>query len=267
MQEGAGNYECKKCDYSTTTRGNLKNHTRSHGYEKYKCKKCDYSTTWQGNLSKHTRIHGYKRYKCMKCDYSTTWSLNDLINHSRMHSGEKFKCEKCDFSTAWAKSLRKHVLTDKNCKHNRIHGDKKHKCKNCNYSTNKASNLSKHNLIHSGEKYKCVNCDFSTIWPANLKKHSRSHRYETMLPVSLKNTKKKLTTNAKSVQDNEQQLHNTKEHFICKICDLTFLTVINLKKHKIKHGVTEQLYSCNLCPFSADQTVKLEAHLLVRHAL
>ena len=136
-----------------------------------------------------------------------------------------------------------------------------------------------HSRIHSGAKYKCTQCDFLTTWAASLRKHSLIHsdgeiKYEPAWPTfSLKNQKEKQSTDtprrnkcAQSKQDIEED-RNVKEHILCKICDLTFLTVVNLKKHKKMHNVTEQQYSCNLCAFSSGKEVNLEAHLLVRHAL
>ena len=115
--------------------------------------------------------------------------------------------------------------------------------------TTRPGNLKQHISKLGEKKYKCQECDYSTNWLSHLKSHKHIHNL------------------AKSKQDDDQELKNTKEVFLCKICDLTFLTNMNLKKHNMKHSTNDQHYSCHLCTFSAEQSVNLEAHLLVRHAL
>ena len=187
-----------------------------------------------------------------------------MKNHSRIHTGEKFKCEKCDYSTPWNFNLKKH---------NHVHVSEKLKCEKCDYSTASPYNMITHKNVHNGKRFHCKKCGFSTNWRPSLKRHKHIHNL------------------AKSKQGDDQELKITKEVFICKICDLTFLTNMNLKKHNMKHSVTDQQqysdnqqysddqqysdhnsdyqqqYSCHLCTFSAEQSVNLEAHLLVRHAL
>ena len=65
----------------------------------------------------------------------------------------------------------------------------------------------------------------------------------------------------------EIQLHDTEDQFLCNICDTAFHTDTHLKKHKKMHIATEKQFRCDLCTFSVDQPVSLEAHLLVRHGL
>ena len=209
--------------------GNLKQHISKLGEKKYKCGKCDYSTYWSSHLRSHSQIHAGKKFKCEKCDYSTPRD-SYLKKHNRIHTGEQYKCEKCDYSTTENYNLKRHRNV------HRIHTGEKYKCEKCDYSTTENYNLKRHRNVH-------------TIWPPNLKRHKHIHSL------------------AKSKQDNDQELKNTKEVFLCKICDLTFLTNMNLKKHNMKHSTNDQHYSCHLCTFSAEQSVNLEAHLLVRHAL
>ena len=171
---------------------------------------------------------------------SVTTRPGNLKQHISIHGERKYKCQECDYSTNWPSDLKNH---------SRHHTGENFKCEKCDYSTNWPRHFKDHNRIHTGEKYKCQECDYSTNWLSHLKSHKHIHNL------------------AKSKQDDDQELKNTKEVFLCKICDLTFLTNMNLKKHNMKHSTNDQHYSCHLCTFSAEQSVNLEAHLLVRHAL
>ena len=218
---------------SVSTRpGKLKQHN-IRGERTYKCEKCHFSTTWPSYLKNHNRNHTGKKLKCEKCDYSTNWP-QDLRNHNRKHSGEKYKCGKCDYSTCYRSHLKEH---------RRRHTGEQFRCEKCDFLTNWPSNLKHHSRIHTGKKYKCEKCNYSTTWSSDLKKHMRHiHNHS-----------------AQAKEGKEQQLQPQKGK--------ETVTNMNPNKHNIKHGVADQKYCCHLCTFSADQSVNLEAHLLVRHAL
>ena len=184
-------------------------------------------TTRPGNLKQHNI------YKCEKCHFSTSWP-SYLKNHNRNHTGKQLKCEKCDYSTNWPHDLRNH---------NRKHSGEKYKCGKCDYSTCYFSHLKEHRRRHTGEQLKCEKCDYSAAWSSSLKKHMRHNHNH----------------NAQAKEGKEQRLQPQKGK--------ETVTNTDLKKHNMKHGVADQKYCCHLCTFSADQSVNLEAHLLVRHAL
>ena len=171
---------------------------------------------------------------------SVTPRPGNLKQHISKLGEKKYKCQECDYSTNWSSDLKNH---------SRHHTGEKYKCEKCNYSTASPSNMIKHKNVHNGKQFHCKKYDFSTNWRPSLKRQKHIHKL------------------AKSKQDDDQELKNTKEIFLCKICDLTFLTNMNLKNHNMKHSTNDQHYSCHLCTFSAEQSVNLEAHLLVRHAL
>ena len=47
-------YQCKQCDFETTSRGNLTYHQKSiHLGIKYSCQQCDYQATTKSALTSH----------------------------------------------------------------------------------------------------------------------------------------------------------------------------------------------------------------------
>ena len=82
-----GKYECDKCIYSTTHRGNLQTHKQSvHEGVKYECNKCNYKATQRSSLQRHQQpVHEGVKYNCNECDYMT---------HQRsVHEGVKYECK------------------------------------------------------------------------------------------------------------------------------------------------------------------------------
>ena len=239
-----------------------------------RCNLCYYMASRRWEINESIMQRHFKRYheESMKMDLLE-------LNKEQSHETKNRNTEMIKQLTPVVKIQHLEPEDKREKKHRVRNTGKKFKCEHCDFLTTWDASLKKHSHINSGEKYMCKKCGFMTTWNVSLRVHSRIHsdeeiRIETMWPtVSLKNQKEKKSTDAprrnkcaQSKQDNEQE-RNIKEHFLCNICDLTFLTVVNLKKHKKMHNVTEQQYSCKLCAFSAGKAVNLEAHLLVRHAL
>ena len=63
-------YKCDKCDFTTTSRNNIKIHLEiEHPEEEtvFKCNTCGFSTNSETNLMKHAESHKELRIKCRKC--------------------------------------------------------------------------------------------------------------------------------------------------------------------------------------------------------
>ena len=67
-------FDCDWCEYTKSTRVNLRVHKRSiHDGVKYTCNICDYKATQPGNLMQHKlSVHGGVKYPCDNCNYKAT---------------------------------------------------------------------------------------------------------------------------------------------------------------------------------------------------
>ncbi|XP_066970727.1 zinc finger and BTB domain-containing protein 7A-like isoform X13 [Macrobrachium rosenbergii] len=88
--------------------------TSSEGDTKkaHQCPYCDYTSSSRGNLRGHIRKHtGEKPYSCPFCSVKFTL-MTTFKNHVRLHTGEKpFACELCPYRAAQRSSLKSHVWT------------------------------------------------------------------------------------------------------------------------------------------------------------
>ena len=105
-------YSCKLCSYTTRFSQTLTAHVASmHDKIKHTCQFCDYSSTHKASVYQHTRkTHGSgKNKKCTECDYKTY--SNDLLNcHiNGRHLKTLLHCDQCEFQTTWGGSLRNHI--------------------------------------------------------------------------------------------------------------------------------------------------------------
>ncbi|GBP71352.1 Zinc finger protein 431 [Eumeta japonica] len=130
-------YKCEQCEYSTSHRGSLKTHVRTHtGAKPYKCDQCEYSATQLGA----------KPYKCDQCEYSAT-QLGTLKRHMRTHSGKKlYICEQCKYSTSHRSNLKTHMRAHTDAKQYSATqlGAKPYKCDQCEYSATQLGTLKRH---------------------------------------------------------------------------------------------------------------------------
>ena len=129
-------------------------------------------------------------------------------------------------------------------------------CEVCGKKSKKRSNLERHMRVHDGKRpYDCKKCYKSFKYPSNLKDHMISR-------------------------------HSGDKQFSCEKCLKLFRRKSSLKEHlrwrrcskegnekprttgseEAKKKVVPQ-YKCDLCNFTMDRQVNLEAHMLVRHSI
>ena len=108
------NILCRKCDFETKTRAELKKHYRdNHSPQNLDCEECDFSTVHSNQLQKHTRIvHPVPKFPCETCSYKALHE-NDLSRHIHtMHTKESFYCDSCNFECMDEHLIQDHVYRE-----------------------------------------------------------------------------------------------------------------------------------------------------------
>ena len=79
----------------------------------FECKTCDYTTTRKGNMRNHKQIHSSNEpfYKCPSdgCSFKTKAKSHMRIHTGAKHKGLRIDCSFCDYQTAYRKDLGKHI--------------------------------------------------------------------------------------------------------------------------------------------------------------
>ena len=129
-------------------------------------------------------------------------------------------------------------------------------CEVCGKKSKKRSNLERHMRVHDGERpYDCEKCYKSFKYPGCLKDHMISwHSSDKQFSSEkcLKPFRKKA-----SLKKHIRRRHRSKEGNE---------KLRTTKSEEAKKEVVPQ-YKCDLCNFTMDRQVNLEAHMLVRHSI
>ncbi|CAK1594862.1 unnamed protein product [Parnassius mnemosyne] len=164
-----GDSQCQIC--GEIVPGNeLQKHIKSvHTQTVLQCKYCDFETSMRASMTQHTLRH--KNATTLNCDFDgckyKTFYEGAMVKHKRKHTelGVKLQCSQCAFQT-----MNKYVLKYHEEAH--LTGKKKYTCDQCDYATILPANLVQHRYKHSVEKkFKCEVCPFATKYNTSLRFH------------------------------------------------------------------------------------------------
>jgi len=137
-----------------------------------------------------------------------------------------------------------------------LSGKRLFSCGVCGKKSRDRFNLEMHIRVHNGKRpYDCKKCYKSFKYPSNLKDHTISwHSSDKQFSCEkcLKPFRKK-----SSLKEHLRRRHRSKEGNEKLRTD---------ESKEAKKEVVPQ-YKCDLCNFTVDQQVNLEAHMLVRHSI
>ena len=288
-------YSCKDCEYETTSKGNLKEHTKYvHGGVKYFCNQCDYQSMDRETLNEHEKsIHKGTKYGCDQCDFHFTDKNNLAIHNKSVHEGENNSSKQKE--NVYESNINGFAQADKNMKGKKLSESLKkgnsssperdnqdeneqifniNPSQNCDYSSEN-SNISNDvveiinhdtlrsttegvvDLIRSDGKhlYKCGDCEKSFKNIQGLEVHITS--IHKGIWYSCKNCNYKASK--KGILKAHQESKHEGVKYSCDQCDHKAAQKSGLLIHKqsVHQGVT---YSCNLCDYQATQQCHLKTH-------
>ena len=160
-------FSCESCNYKTTTKENLRIHSKSiHEGIKYPCDQCDYKATQRSSLNTHKQsIHEGITYACEKCDYKAKTKTKLKIHMRGVHEGQRHPCNLCSFSATAINKVKLHQLT--------IHDGLRFPCNLCDYKSIEPHKVKMHiSKEHDGLRFACENCDHQAKDKKQLKRHN-----------------------------------------------------------------------------------------------
>ncbi|XP_031632788.1 zinc finger protein 135-like [Contarinia nasturtii] len=194
-------HECPMCEYSSSTKSNLKRHIVTHTGEKpFSCTLCPKRFNRKHRLQYHMKTHvneflfscsnclqGFstsneqmeheadckvKRYECFSCKKYSTLHKHCLKRHMQMHNDERlFQCNDCSKEFKWAESLKRHTM--------RIHINPrplKFKCSIFFRNFNQQAERGDHEGHCKRRGYQCHVCQqFKSNDLSSLRIHLRTH--------------------------------------------------------------------------------------------
>ena len=77
---------------------------------KYECDKCNYKATLKGNLKKYIEnIHLRIRHECIKCEKTFSSSAQMSIQMKSVHENVRYPCNLCDYRAIDQSTLNSHT--------------------------------------------------------------------------------------------------------------------------------------------------------------
>ena len=159
---------CLLCDYQTSTKLDLENHTKEHTGEKLV--QSDGCVQLPSNVlgdNEHKKSHkSVKQFKCESCELVFN-NKDTLENHILIHRDDiLLSCTECEYECRNEDVLSTHCKD----KHNLF------LCKECDYKGKSERNLAKHIKSHSVKKLiKCSECDYTCKSSSILENHMSTH--------------------------------------------------------------------------------------------
>ena len=306
-QEAKERYKCKLCDNSYRDKYGLKYHMEVHENKEWWCKKCDFVTNQRRNLRahelrEHLKKKEYQKHYCVHCAKEFRHKGNCMDHEARClkmeESTEKvFKCEECEFVFKGEVAYKLHLhnkhkdaskeiacefcgnlFSSQKCylRHKREYHPTKADfdkvkciCTNCKQSFKSAVELNDHLkdcLVNASGDIVCCFCDKSDGWYSMIavKKHCAEEHQKHM--IGCEECRLTFTTHHFSEQ-HKKSVHRKKATHPCPVCNEVFNLKKTLNQHKFKvHGdrsVTH--YKCDQCDYVTSFHLNLKEHVNALH--
>jgi KRAB domain-containing zinc finger protein len=210
--------KCEKCDHVARSKANLKNHSKICGKKKLKvkehlkfqCDLCPQFHSVKGRLRKHMVTHQELRpHVSLECGEGFKEAPGLKRHISRMR---EYSCVPCNFECKCQFTLLKHYKT-----HQKFI---KFECDQCAWVGKTKATLMMHKKKHD-KKLSCECCGEKFSFPCILKEHQELKRHGAYKNLAIAS-------------------------YACDKCDKSFVTLKNLKRHKIQIHYNVEI-KCKIC--------------------
>jgi hypothetical protein len=282
IEDGNTFYVCdfKDCDFRTTKRVGIRNHSSARhniNVKWFQCTECDYKAKQLTVLKNHrSSIHNIdvKWFQCDMCEYRVKQS-GSLKRHKRfVHNIDVkwFHCTICDFKAKQQSAIDIHMM--------HIHdiGVTMHECSYCDYTCKEKGRLTKHMQFNhdiNTKYYFCdMDCDFKCKQMNNLINHKkRMHNINvtyTYCDIDGCDYKSKIT-GPSTLRMHKSELHNI--DVVWHECDIDQCVYRakrkkSLETHKANmHNINVTYFPCQEinCNYNPKQKGALTRHMSLIH--
>uniref|UniRef100_A0A8C5MWX0 C2H2-type domain-containing protein n=1 Tax=Leptobrachium leishanense TaxID=445787 RepID=A0A8C5MWX0_9ANUR len=276
-QDPPPHYKCGICAESFGNKNELRRHLAGHrGPQRYNCKECGRAFTCNYFLVRHQRVHtGEQPFQCQVCHKGFSQKTS-LVIHVRTHTGERpYTCQTCGYGFCSRSSLVRH-----------IHSHMERKVRGGGKSTTRQNDFTKKQRAASGSasgvspgrdqltqgpsrtihgrgevtktsSTECTECNKSFRSPLHLAMHRRTHAgSKTSFCTdcgkrfghrsALVRHRKLYCSQRNANSSHSSDLSKTLRSYKCGICQETFPSPEELKKHLASH-TGERRFRCHEC--------------------
>ena len=273
--------KCLLCDFSSNGRG-ITLHTQKVHYNlmRYECSECGHKTFFKKFMKLHIKSKHKKEkatFLYLLCNLCTKGDDHEEHNYTKSEKKyTKKERSKCNFERRKSTEKKKGITKSEKPRNwnGKLKTDGSLKCaeENCDFATDCKQSLQVHNdTVHKGIlNFKCNICDFKSYHHFVVKNHqkSKSHLGKKVKILKIgctfceEDTLHTEHSNSSGIKRESKIFKENKDNFKCLAPKCTYYTYSkhNVSIHHHIVHLSKDIYSCNLCDYTASNTKQIRAH-------